>query len=370
MATAIRATFVLFGDSITEQSLVPEGGWGAHLASRYARRADVLNRGFSGYNTQWALEAMPYVFPAGADPPALVVVFFGANDASLLELNARQHVPEERYAANLRTIVALVRKLGAGAGANPTQPPPRVVLIGPPPVGHDQRLSFQIQKYGSKATGQLERSLENAGIYAAACAAVATAVGAPLVDLWTEMQAARPDGSWTEFLSDGLHLSSSGQQFTGEALIRAIESEWPELAIQPCPVTNSYVNSGSSCGALRIELPTHDQINPNDPHSTFDCSLGPPAVGVAGDNGTVELLMKENALLKKALSEIGRQAQLQRSPQGFGGQSEPLPLPQSLDLATDPMRLGEPDGAGGSIRWTGVVVGAMALSLFVWRRRN
>ena len=31
-----------------------EGGFGAVLADAYARRMDVRNRGFSGYNTRWA----------------------------------------------------------------------------------------------------------------------------------------------------------------------------------------------------------------------------------------------------------------------------------------------------------------------------
>ena len=97
-------TLVLFGDSITQMSF-GEGGFGAVLADAYARRMDVRNRGFSGYNTRWARHYFGSVFgpgPAsggeadsGEAPPEheLVVVFFGANDASLEEHNARQHVP-------------------------------------------------------------------------------------------------------------------------------------------------------------------------------------------------------------------------------------------------------------------------------------
>ncbi len=40
-------------------------------------------RGYSGYNTAWALYLLPKVFPEGMRPPALVTVFFGANDAVL-----------------------------------------------------------------------------------------------------------------------------------------------------------------------------------------------------------------------------------------------------------------------------------------------
>ena len=41
------AKFILLGDSITQFSF-GVGGWGARLADQYARRADVINRGFSG----------------------------------------------------------------------------------------------------------------------------------------------------------------------------------------------------------------------------------------------------------------------------------------------------------------------------------
>ena len=40
-------------------------------------------RGYSGYNTAWALHLLPKIFPEGMRPPALVTVFFGANDAVL-----------------------------------------------------------------------------------------------------------------------------------------------------------------------------------------------------------------------------------------------------------------------------------------------
>lgn len=56
----VRPKIILFGDSITQQSFTV-GGWGARLADHYARKADVINRGFSGYNTTWGLAALPKV---------------------------------------------------------------------------------------------------------------------------------------------------------------------------------------------------------------------------------------------------------------------------------------------------------------------
>ena len=85
--TTQRPQFVLFGDSITQKSFAPERGWGTTIADVYQRRVDVINRGYSGYNTRWALKILDDVFPSpltdGTPLPTLVTIFFGANDAAL-----------------------------------------------------------------------------------------------------------------------------------------------------------------------------------------------------------------------------------------------------------------------------------------------
>lgn len=60
-----RGRIVLFGDSITQQSFSC-GGWGARMADAYQRKADVLNRGYSGYNTRSLLFQRPDVLAAVA----------------------------------------------------------------------------------------------------------------------------------------------------------------------------------------------------------------------------------------------------------------------------------------------------------------
>jgi len=45
-STNRRAKIILYGDSITQMSFSAiDCGWGAYIADRYQRRADVLNRG-------------------------------------------------------------------------------------------------------------------------------------------------------------------------------------------------------------------------------------------------------------------------------------------------------------------------------------
>ena len=46
-------------------------------------QADVIARGFSGYNTRWAAHTLEKIFAKGQPPPDVVTIFFGANDAAL-----------------------------------------------------------------------------------------------------------------------------------------------------------------------------------------------------------------------------------------------------------------------------------------------
>ncbi len=48
-----------------------------------AVQADVIARGYSGYNTRWAAHILDKIFKRGQTPPDLVTIFFGANDAAL-----------------------------------------------------------------------------------------------------------------------------------------------------------------------------------------------------------------------------------------------------------------------------------------------
>jgi hypothetical protein len=55
-----RPKIILFGDSITQSSF-DVGGWGSRLAHWYSRKADVVCRGLSGYNSVWANLALDKV---------------------------------------------------------------------------------------------------------------------------------------------------------------------------------------------------------------------------------------------------------------------------------------------------------------------
>ena len=143
-----RPIVVLFGDSITQQGFGWEGGtgWVSLLSSTYSRRADVFNRGYSGYNTRHGVNLLPKLFGGSSsrrNPDMLgslgksndsdnenddgsndsntyddsyyyykhdvlfVTIFFGANDAALP--GELQHVPIEEYGDNLSTMIQYIR---------------------------------------------------------------------------------------------------------------------------------------------------------------------------------------------------------------------------------------------------------------------
>ncbi|CAI5460988.1 unnamed protein product [Closterium sp. Yama58-4] len=195
--------------------------------------------GLSGYNTRWALFLLPKLFPKGdtsIPPPALVTVFFGANDAALPgRTSGKQHVPipefkenlrvivthlqseQQRHAQhvlilefkeNLRVTVTHLQSLGPNVRARCSSlfplcvvlsspspsfllsplltPPPyrqslgpnvRVVLITPPPVDEPGRMEFAKATYGEQCMKEPERTNEVTGKYAAAVKEVAEACG-------------------------------------------------------------------------------------------------------------------------------------------------------------------------------------------------
>ena len=51
--------------------------------SHLREQVDVINRGYSGYNSRWAKHLHEKVFPADQPRVKLVTLFWGANDAAL-----------------------------------------------------------------------------------------------------------------------------------------------------------------------------------------------------------------------------------------------------------------------------------------------
>eukprot|EP00041_Stephanoeca_diplocostata_P008604 m.127009 g.127009 ORF g.127009 m.127009 type:complete len:281 (+) comp17402_c0_seq5:133-975(+) len=249
---------ILFGDSITQQGF-DTGGWAARLASRYVRRADVLNRGFSGYNTAWARLALDHVFEDFKGhvgevkflSGTLVTLFLGANDSALLgRTSETQHVPLPQFQDNLAYIIKYLKDRGA-----------QVIALAPPPVAEGKWSAFLTKRAGAATSIASSRENATTGLYAAAVERVAQAHNIPVVNLWSLFQ---KDRAWENYLSDGLHLSESGNRLLYTLLAACIEESLPAWAV----VNRDGVDT---CGAgmsladvtspLPLLLPLHGTLN-------------------------------------------------------------------------------------------------------------
>lgn len=218
-----RKLIILFGDSLT-QAAFSTGGWASGLSDYYIRKADLLNRGYSGYNTTQALcllnrELANDRFPFNQSGQALVTIFFGANDASLEGVGPEQHVEIAEYHRNLSQIIDALNTRYA-------------ILITPPPVD-EITLDRCSKEYGFPPG---TRTNEHTGLYAAECLKVAREKNLPCLDLWTEFQTHYPHEQWKRLFSDGLHFEISGNQLVLELLKETIEKYYPEWSPNHLPL--------------------------------------------------------------------------------------------------------------------------------------
>ncbi|KAF2008678.1 SGNH hydrolase [Aaosphaeria arxii CBS 175.79] len=237
--------FFLFGDSITQDSFNQQRGFGfsAALQHAYMRKLDIVNRGFSGYNTDQALKVLPYVLPTPEQARIrFLVVFFGANDASLPQAANNQHVPLDRYKQNLEAIIThpLVKAHNA-----------RIILVAPPPINeHLQWVTDQ-----SKGAKSLSRVAAATKSYADAAVEVGAKLGVPVLNIW---KAFMTKAKWTEetwkvgdilpgsrdipqndvlaeLLHDGLHFAPSGYDIMFNEAMDLIAREWPDQVPEKLP---------------------------------------------------------------------------------------------------------------------------------------
>ncbi|XP_022767721.1 GDSL esterase/lipase CPRD49-like [Durio zibethinus] len=213
-----RPLFVLFGSSIVQFSYGRDG-WGAILADVYARKADILLRGYAGWNSRHALEVLHQVFPKDAVvQPSLVIVYFGGNDS--MEPNPSglgPHVPLPEFVENMKKIALHLKGLSDKTC---------VMFLSAPPVNEEQI----VQTIGVRG-----RSNEACRVYSEACIRLCKELDVKGIDLWTALQ--QRDDWKTACFTDGIHLSSEGSKLVAKEILKGLrEAEWkPSLYWRSLP---------------------------------------------------------------------------------------------------------------------------------------
>lgn len=203
------------------------------------KKADVLVRGFGGYNSRYALWAADEAAKAGQGAGGggfkLATIGFGANDAVSPSSpdDGFLAVPLAEFSSNIKSLVQRFRSAGAEG----------VVVITPPPLD-DSKWS----------SGGGKRSNARVAQYAAAAAAAAREAGAAVVDLHSLIQRQDPSGWRSSMLAaDGLHLSAQGNRALADAVLSAVASSYPNLKPYSLPQ----------------HMPVWKAVDAKNPSSTF-----------------------------------------------------------------------------------------------------
>ncbi|XP_057808141.1 GDSL esterase/lipase CPRD49-like isoform X2 [Salvia miltiorrhiza] len=210
MVATRRPQFVLFGSSIVQMSF-NVGGWGAIFADLYARKADVLLRGYNGWNTGMALQVLDKVFPKDElVQPSLVILYFGGNDSTNPHPSGLgAHVPLPEYIENMKKSLS-----------NET----RIICLTSPPV-NEARIR---EVFGNELDDQ-ERTNEGCRIYSEKLVELCKEMDVEVINLWTAIQERDDwaDSCFTLFSGcmcrDGIHLSAEGSETVVREILKVLK---------------------------------------------------------------------------------------------------------------------------------------------------
>lgn len=207
-----RPQFVLFGSSIVQLSF-SNGGWGSILADIYARKADIILRGYAAWNSRRGLQVLEQIFPKDAAvQPALVIVYFGGNDSMHPHPSGLgPHVPLPEYIENMRKIALHLESLS---------PETRIIFLSTPPINEQQ-----IKETLSGIFGKVNRTNEDSRVYSEACLQLCREMDVKCIDLWTALQ--QQDDWLTTCFTDGIHFSAEGSKIVVKEILKVLrEADW------------------------------------------------------------------------------------------------------------------------------------------------
>ncbi|KAF8911148.1 SGNH hydrolase-type esterase domain-containing protein [Gymnopilus junonius] len=227
MAANLHDIFMLFGDSITQGAWEPGlNGFGQRLSHVYARKLDVLNHGYSGYNTEWGLPVFEQCIAKTDEKHApkirVLVIWFGANDSCIKP--SPQHIPLAKFVSNLKQMIDMIKSPESPRFS----PETRIILISPPPVNTIVR---KADLESREPPMELDRLFDVTRNYAEAVRILARDEGVGFVDIWTALwdAAGKEENGLAKVLGDGLHLNEAGYAILYDELIKTIGKDYPEV---------------------------------------------------------------------------------------------------------------------------------------------
>ena len=207
--------FLLFGDSITEYAFDPEHFTvGSALTNAYTRKLDIIQRGYAGYNSRWAIRILEKIIEQHGNDIVIGTIFFGSNDS--VE-KGPQRVPLPEFVNNIKKMIGMMKQ----ANIKP-------IIVGPGLIDRDVwdvLKSEEIEK-GWIRTNQFFKE------YVDALIDLTKDENVPFVNLqqsFLETSEANNE-KWQKYLIDGLHFSGDGYRIFFERLMEMIELYYPEYS--------------------------------------------------------------------------------------------------------------------------------------------
>ncbi|MBA0727165.1 hypothetical protein Golax_000181, partial [Gossypium laxum] len=150
--------------------------YGNHALFAILSQADILLRGYFGWNSRRAIQVLDHVFPKDASTqPELIITYFGGNDSMGAHPSGLgPHVPLPEYIENMKQIVNYLKGLSDST---------RLIFLTSPPVNEER-----VNKYASEHFSHLVRTNELCQTYADACVKLCQELDVKVVNLFTAFQ--------------------------------------------------------------------------------------------------------------------------------------------------------------------------------------
>ncbi|KAJ9064418.1 isoamyl acetate-hydrolyzing esterase [Entomophthora muscae] len=213
----IGASLIQYGGDVTNK------GWIAQLREKYSINAELVIRGFAGYNTEWIKPLFDKIVSdelSCGDAIPVITILLGSNDSSFPD--KQQHVPLEKYKENLRNMIAAIKKV---------LPDVCIFLVTPPPLNEPM---WEVTEFkdGLTEPGKCNARLRQ---YADAVISLCEEKQAHVINLWEVISSSKP-----ELFFDGLHFSDEGNALFAQKWLEGVRNHCPTLLPENIPAITPH----------------------------------------------------------------------------------------------------------------------------------